>query len=212
MALSIISAADEGIKRLEGLTERGEDRLLNIRYQDALILSTEVGPSELSLLLSPFDIKRLGSYSSNLLDYHVILDLVPKLAHLHFEKRLGPSVHLSAVQSAILLAIGLQRKTIEEVEAELQLPVSQALALFVKVIRKVVQRLQEVQKESLSGDNEGGKEVPLANSHSKRDDVQNDSSQTVLRHETEGVPETSEGSRAFKEKQREMIQALDLSK
>lgn len=76
----------------------------------------ELGSSELAFLLSPFDLKRLESYANNMLDYHVILDLMPTVASLFFEKRLGADVHLSAVQSSILLALGMQRKTIEEVE------------------------------------------------------------------------------------------------
>jgi N-acetyltransferase 10 len=51
-----------------------------------------------------------------MLDYHVILDLLPTVALLYFQKRLGDDVRLSAVQSSILLALGLQRKSIEEVE------------------------------------------------------------------------------------------------
>ena len=70
----------------------------------------------LSILMTPFDLKRMESYANNMLDYHVILDLLPTAANLYFEKRLGSEVRLSAVQSSILLAIGLQRKTIEEVE------------------------------------------------------------------------------------------------
>jgi N-acetyltransferase 10 len=72
--------------------------------------------TELSFLMTPFDLKRMESYANNMLDYHVILDLLPSAAALYFEKRLGGDVKLSAVQSAILLALGLQRKTIEEVE------------------------------------------------------------------------------------------------
>lgn len=79
-------------------------------------LFLEISAAELSILMTPFDLKRLDSYANNQLDYHVILDLLPTVATLYFEKRLGPEVHLSAVQSSILLAIGLQRKTIEEVE------------------------------------------------------------------------------------------------
>lgn len=78
--------------------------------------ATELGTSELAFLLSPFDLKRLESYANNMLDYHVILDLMPTVASFFFERRLGPDVQLSAVQSSILLALGLQRKTIEEVE------------------------------------------------------------------------------------------------
>jgi N-acetyltransferase 10 len=71
---------------------------------------------ELSILMSPFDLKRLESYANNMLDYHVVLDLLPTVASLYFEGRLGDDVRLSAVQASILLGLGLQRKTIEEVE------------------------------------------------------------------------------------------------
>lgn len=44
------------------------------------------------------------------------MDLLPIISSLYFEKRLGEEVKLGAVQSSILLALGLQRKTIEQVE------------------------------------------------------------------------------------------------
>jgi tRNA(Met) C34 N-acetyltransferase TmcA len=67
-------------------------------------------------LFTPFDLKRLKSYAQNLLDYHVILDLLPTVAMLYFEKRLGEEVRLSAIQSSLLLGMGLQRKSVEVVE------------------------------------------------------------------------------------------------
>jgi len=79
-------------------------------------LYTELSSSELSFLLSPFDLKRLEAYADNMLDYHVILDLLPTVAILYFAKRLGGEVTMSGVQSSILIALGLQRKTVEEVE------------------------------------------------------------------------------------------------
>lgn len=51
-----------------------------------------------------------------MLDYHVILDLLPTVASLYFEKRLGSEVKLSAIQSSILIALGSQRKSVEDVE------------------------------------------------------------------------------------------------
>lgn len=204
MALSIIGAADEGVKRLEGASS-----------------TRDIGPPELSILLSPFDIKRLDAYANNILDYHVILDLVPSLAHLFFEKRLGPSVHLSAVQSAILLAVGLQRKQIEEVEGELGVPVSQVLALFVKVVRKVVKRMQEVQREGVSeknGEVEGAKEASGAvrSVNGEADDATPRADERDVEMAAEVAEkdpeEESEERQVFREKQREMIQALDLSK
>jgi len=44
--------------------------------------------TELSILLTPFDLKRLESYANNMLDYHVVLDLLPTVASLYFQKRL----------------------------------------------------------------------------------------------------------------------------
>lgn len=76
----------------------------------------ELDSQELAILLTPFDLKRLESYANNMLDYHVILDLLPIIASLFFQRRLGDQVRLTAVQSSILLALGLQRKTIEDVE------------------------------------------------------------------------------------------------
>ena len=70
----------------------------------------------MAIHFSPFDIKRLESYANNMLDYHVILDLLPAVGTFYFDKRLGAELRLSAVQSSILLALGLQRKTIEELE------------------------------------------------------------------------------------------------
>lgn len=68
------------------------------------------------MLMTPFDLKRLESYANNALDYHVVLDLLPSLASFYFDRRLGPDVRLSAVQSAILLGLGLQRKSVEDIE------------------------------------------------------------------------------------------------
>ncbi|KAJ3860951.1 tRNA binding domain-containing protein [Lentinula novae-zelandiae] len=92
-------------------------------------------PALLPSLLTPFDLKRLESYGNNQLDYHVILDLLPLVATLFFQRRLNRpksseasgevnNLSLSAVQSAILLSMGLQRKTVEEIETEISLPVS----------------------------------------------------------------------------------------
>jgi N-acetyltransferase 10 len=73
--------------------------------------------SELDSMFSPFDLKRLEGYSNNLIDYHVIMDLLPLIARLFFSTRFP--FNLSAGQSAILLGLGLQHKTVEEVSVNL---------------------------------------------------------------------------------------------
>ncbi|KIJ54078.1 hypothetical protein M422DRAFT_25043 [Sphaerobolus stellatus SS14] len=193
-ALSIIEAINSGIKR------RDADSSINI------------GPQELSYLMTPFDIKRLESYTNNMLDYHVVLDILPTIASLYFEKRLGPEIKLSAVQSSILLAIGLQRKSVEEVEAELQLPVSQALALFVKSLRKVSKRIEDLQKAAFSA------ELPRALPASAQ---AVDGAVGPTSHEWKPLAEDldeelaeagDEEKQKLRERQREMIDSLDLSK
>jgi N-acetyltransferase 10 len=92
---------------------------------------------ELDGLMTPFDLKRLESYANNMLDYHVILDLIPTLANLYFTGRIKGSIKLTGVQQCILLSIGLQRKDMDAVSQELSLPSSQLLAMFIKILRKI---------------------------------------------------------------------------
>ena len=119
LALSILESANAGA-----------------RLDHSYILEP-LSKEELDTVFSPFDLKRLDSYANNMLDYHVILDMIPTIAGLYFAGRLKPAVTLTGVQSSILLAMGLQRKVLEDIEKELNLPTSQLLAMFVKTIRKV---------------------------------------------------------------------------
>jgi len=189
-ALSILEAANVGIKGGEG------DQ------------SKELDSQELAILLTPFDLKRLESYANNMLDYHVILDLLPIIASLFFQRRLGDQVRLTAVQSSILLALGLQRKTIEDVEAELHLPVSQALALFVKIVRKISNRLIDIQKAAINA------QIPEASSTVLNIlPVRPDQGENVtasLDKELEDAGKEVESS--MKERQRQMLDSLDLKK
>jgi N-acetyltransferase 10 len=90
-----------------------------------------------------YDIKRLEMYAQNLVDYHLVIDLVPEMARLYFLNKLGAEFNLSLVQAAILVGIGLQRKSIEELEKELQLPPNQLLAMFNKIVKKTISFLEE---------------------------------------------------------------------
>lgn len=116
-ALSVLEATNAGLKKIDEDKSKGTTSwFLSFLIYDAYHMTADLGSSELSILLTPFDLKRLESYANNMLDYHVILDLLPTIASLYFQRRLGDDVRLSAVQSSILLALGLQRKSIEEVE------------------------------------------------------------------------------------------------
>lgn len=91
-----------------------------------------------------YDMKRLEMYAQNLVDYHLVLDMVPEMARLYFLNKLGADFNLSLVQAAILVAIGLQRKSIEELEKDIQLPPNQILAMFNKIVKKIISLLEEV--------------------------------------------------------------------
>jgi len=161
-------------------------------------------------LFSPFDIKRLESYANNMLDYHVILDLLPTLAALYFAERFPADVKLSGVQSSILLALGLQRKTVEDVEAELQLPVAQSLALFVKTIRKMTKALSEVQKQAIEETLPDRKHAVKANKvlESLPGAKARAGAEASLADELDA--EGQEVMRQLREEQKEVINSLDL--
>jgi N-acetyltransferase 10 len=72
--------------------------------------------------ISQFDLKRLESYSKNMVDFHLIMDLVPTIARLYFYL-LPPGVYnLSPVQAALLTGIGLQFKSVDDLQGDLNLP------------------------------------------------------------------------------------------
>lgn len=108
-----------------------------------------ISGKELSYFFTGFDLKRLEAYSRNLVDYHMILDLIPVLSHMYFCKRL--EISLSYAQAAILLGLGLQHKTVSDVGPELKLESKQVLALFNKSVRKAVKYLRSIEEEHVSG-------------------------------------------------------------
>lgn len=167
--------------------------------------------SELREVFSPHDMKRLVSYSNNMLDYHVILDLLPSLAILYFTNRLPATseIKLSGVQASILMSLGLQRKVIEDVEKELKLPVSQALALFVKVIRKLTKGLEEIAKaevEKSLPETEEAEASTSTNGAAKKAPFQ----PLVQTVDEELTSEGDEVTRQLRQQQREAIDSLDL--
>ena len=123
--------------------------------------------------LDPHDLQRLGAYAGNLVDSHLVLDLVPPLARAFFSARLPASLSHAQVsaarpapvpqrpltttpaaaaaaavaaaaadsrpttQAAILLCLGLQHKTLADIQRDLDLPPNQSLALFHKAVRKL---------------------------------------------------------------------------
>lgn len=111
-----------------------------------VIESKVLSRNELDVHMTTYDVKRLEMYSNNLVDYHLITDLIPTLARLYFTNNLG-DVQLSAVQAAILLGVGLQHKDVDDLSTQLDLPSNQLLGLFNRLIRRTVQYINTVLSE-----------------------------------------------------------------
>lgn len=174
--------------------------------------SRTITSDELSSLLSPFDMKRLESYSDSMVDYHVILDLVPTIAQLFFARRLDPEeCKLSAVQQVILLALGLQRKPVEAMEAELGMGPTQTLANFGKILKRITKYLQDVQKEGLS------RELPAEQPGLKQNGVALKPIQQTVEEELRAAPrqpaeeDLDDDTRAARRVQRELLDSMDMS-
>ena len=196
LALSIDESANKGSK-------------LEISSQPHLFTK-----SELDRLMSPFDLKRLESYANNMLDYHVILDLIPDLAKAYFTGQLKSGINLTGIQQAILLAVGLQCKDLTSIEQELNLPSSQLLAMFIKIMRKMSSHFGAL----VSGAHEASMPkrenigVSREDASGALDDEIVDNRFVPLERDLEEELEEGgdEALKALREKQRELIDALPL--
>ncbi|KAI0203492.1 GNAT acetyltransferase 2-domain-containing protein [Astrocystis sublimbata] len=166
----------------------------------------------LDQILTPFDLKRLAAYANNLLDYHVILDLMPRLAEPYFQGRLS-DIRLSGIQRAMLLAVSLQRKDLESFATDMPISISQTLAMFMKIVKKFVVHFEGLVsgavEASLPKDTIG---VSVANASGVHDDEVIDKRFNPLEQSLDEELEEG-GDEALKEirqKQRELIDSLPL--
>lgn len=170
--------------------------------------------TELDRLMSPFDLKRLESYANNMLDYHVILDLIPTIANLYFTGRLKSDIKLTGVQQCILLAIGLQHKDMDIVTQELSLPSSQLLAMFIKILRKVTSHFGSLVTAAVSADMPSTAPIGVsrANASGVHDDEVVDERYAPLETSLDDELEAGgdEALKALREKQKELIDSLPL--
>ncbi|XP_061891160.1 RNA cytidine acetyltransferase [Entelurus aequoreus] len=122
--------------------------------------ASTMSSSQLAGHFSPYDLKRLELYSRSMVDYHLIMDLVPSSARLFFLKQLG-DLSLSAAQCALLLGLGLQHKSVEQLEKEIDLPSSQLLGLFNRLVRKFVQVFTSIQEKAIEAEMAKTKDVSM---------------------------------------------------
>ncbi|XP_016092603.1 RNA cytidine acetyltransferase-like isoform X2 [Sinocyclocheilus grahami] len=122
--------------------------------------SSALASAELAATFTPYDLKRLEMYSRNMVDYHLIMDMTPVIARMFFLKQLG-DITLSVAQCALLLGIGLQHKSIDELEKEIDLPGSQLMGLFNRIIRKVVQFFNTLQENAVEAEMVATKDISM---------------------------------------------------
>lgn len=88
------------------------------------------------------------------------------------------------------------------------MPVSQALALFVKIVRKILNRLMDIQKVAISAQIPEPSSTVLATLPAQPDQGENITASLDKELEAAGKEVTS----SLKERQRQMLDSLDLKK
>ncbi|ROT74729.1 putative N-acetyltransferase 10 isoform X1 [Penaeus vannamei] len=109
----------------------------------------EIKWKELKSMVSGHDLHRLEKYSNNLADRYLVTDLLPNIATLFFLNKF-PSVHLSPVQSGLLVGLGLQMKTMDNVVSTLDITLESALGQFNRAIRRLLKAMTSIQESSLA--------------------------------------------------------------
>ncbi|CAH2325808.1 RNA cytidine acetyltransferase [Pelobates cultripes] len=163
----------------------------NVKKESQSVISR----SELGMVFTPYDLKRLEMYSQNMVDYHLIMDLIPTVSRLFFLQQLG-ELHLSAAQSALLLGIGLQHKTVDQLEKEIDLPGSQLMGLFNRVIRKMIQLFNRIQERAIEDEMGTAKEVVM---------------EPTLKSLNEDLEEAAKEFQEKQNKEMEKLKGVDLS-
>ncbi len=158
LAIMLIDPERQLTATTESITGGGEETT-EAKFDKMIYNAQALTANELiSIHLSHHDMKRLEMYSRNMVDHHMILDIVPVLARLAFLGRIK-GLRLSQLQVVILLATGLQNRDIDSISSELDLPVSQCLAFFNKTIRKISSILRELVEANIEKKEMIGKDV-----------------------------------------------------
>ena len=111
----------------------------------------ELSLEELSHMLTPYDLGRLKSYTKNMVEYRLILDLVPTLAKVYFLNKVTGmgNLKLMALQKSILIGIGLQFKSIDKLSQELDLQSRQLLGQFKEMMRQMAEKIEKTKEEAI---------------------------------------------------------------
>ena len=112
----------------------------------------DMNKNEIELFITKFDFKRLELYSRNMTNYNNIIDLIPVIAHLYFNKKIF--VSLSYIQAGVLLGVGLQRKNFDDIVKEFNIEINQLLAMFNKMVKKFVNYIKNIYTKEIEYEEE----------------------------------------------------------
>ncbi|EPY21209.1 N-acetyltransferase 10 [Strigomonas culicis] len=154
LALSVVADLDVHHEAtLRALTDTQDAGRLEVRVAGV----TQTDRAALDQLFSSFDLKRLSLYSTSFLEGGNVLDLLPKIATLYFGHGLyklpdgTDGVVLSHAQAAVLLAVGLQCRTVEELAAQAAfkgVTPQQLRAYLQKAIARISEHFRALEKLS----------------------------------------------------------------
>lgn len=96
----------------------------------------------------PHDIQRLEAYCLNQVEYRLILDLTLDLAMLFFDSKLVNG-NIDSLQKAILLGVGLQNKSADQLSTEFNMPGNQVLAKFYDCIKKLTKSIVDIMESNI---------------------------------------------------------------
>ena len=119
---------------------------------DSIEPLNDIYKEEIKTNVTIYDVLRLESYTKNLVDYHMILDLLPAIAKLYFLGRLK-GIGFSYIQLGLISGIGLQYKQLEKLEEELGVGINQLMAMFNKAMRKMARTIRAAHEGDKKVDN-----------------------------------------------------------
>ncbi|XP_035229406.1 RNA cytidine acetyltransferase-like isoform X2 [Stegodyphus dumicola] len=94
--------------------------------------------AQLQWFLTPRSMQRLNAYCNRLVDYHLIMDLLPVISKLYFLHHPN-NFSLSSVQEVVLLSMGFQNKSVEQIAVELNMEAGQVMGVFMKTMKRILQ-------------------------------------------------------------------------
>ncbi|KAH8235717.1 hypothetical protein KR032_006117 [Drosophila birchii] len=104
----------------------------------------------LDVYFLPHDLQRLESYARQQSEFRLILDLLTDIAQLYFQGRIE-GMQLDLVQQGILLAVGIQGKSVDALGQELNMPGNQLLAKFFDAMKRCNKCFRSILEEHIEG-------------------------------------------------------------